>query len=97
MSEVFLDDIDRLRDKMGIPLIINSGFRCDNHNADIGGSPTSKHRLGLASDISTKNLSSEQRYNLIKNAYEIGINGIGIYKNFVHLDHRRGAPSLWVI
>lgn len=97
MNESFLRSLDSLRERIGIPLTINSGFRCDKHNTDIGGSPNSKHRLGLAADISTKNMRAKQKYNVIKNAYVVGMTGIGVYETFIHLDCRRGAPSLWRI
>src|SRR5271156_2116958 len=34
-----------------IPLKVLSGFRCVQHNKDIGGSPKSYHLTGMAADI----------------------------------------------
>lgn len=32
-------------------IIINSGYRCEDHNAEVGGSETSKHMSGEAADV----------------------------------------------
>lgn len=40
-----------LRDYMGIPGIINSGYRCPKLNAKVGGASNSAHMLGTAVDI----------------------------------------------
>lgn len=40
-----------LRDAMGIPITINSAFRCKELNDAVGSSDTSFHRLGCAADI----------------------------------------------
>lgn len=40
-----------LRDKLGKPITINSGFRCKELNDAVQSSDTSFHRLGCAADI----------------------------------------------
>ena len=40
-----------LRDAWGNPLAINSGYRCDELNAAVGGIPTSQHVKGEAADV----------------------------------------------
>ena len=35
----------------GVPIIINSGYRCVKHNKDVGGVPDSQHLKGKAADI----------------------------------------------
>lgn len=34
-----------------LKVIINSGYRCEEHNRAVGGVPNSTHRLGIAADI----------------------------------------------
>ena len=54
------DDIDQrvvnmaqaIRDELGVPVHINSGCRCEKHNARSGGVKGSKHTKGLAADLS---------------------------------------------
>ena len=44
--------LEALRGKLGKALTVNSGFRCEKHNARTdGASKTSWHRLGCAADI----------------------------------------------
>ena len=45
--------LDPLREAYGKPIIVTSGFRCDELNRLIGGSKTSQHRTGQAVDIRT--------------------------------------------
>lgn len=40
-----------LRDKIGKPIIINSGYRCPAVNARVGGADKSAHLYGRAADI----------------------------------------------
>lgn len=45
------DRLERVRDVLGAPVRITSGYRSPELNARIKGSKTSKHMLGLAADI----------------------------------------------
>ena len=45
--------LDPLREAYGKPIIITSGFRCEELNRLVGGSKTSQHRAGMAADIRT--------------------------------------------
>ena len=44
-------ELEKVRAITGEPLPINSGFRCDELNAAVGGSPTSYHKDFLAADF----------------------------------------------
>ena len=99
---VFLGDeenvqlLQLLRDKLDIPLIVNSGYRCHSHNASeaVKGRPNSRHLQGDAFDVSTVGLSGWHKYMLIKEALELGFRGIGIAKTFIHLD-LRDIGTMW--
>ena len=43
--------LEPIREKIGCPLVISSGFRSEKVNALVGGSKTSQHILGQAADI----------------------------------------------
>ena len=43
--------LEPVREKIGCPLVISSGFRSEKVNALVGGSKTSQHILGQAADI----------------------------------------------
>lgn len=41
-----------IRDEIGVPIRINSGYRCPVHNANVGGVKSSNHTKGYAADLS---------------------------------------------
>ncbi|MEH6696690.1 MAG: D-Ala-D-Ala carboxypeptidase family metallohydrolase [Hyphomonas sp.] len=86
----FLDALEALRAAMGRPLIINSGHRCEGWNAAVGGAAQSKHRT-IAVDMA---LAGHDRFALLTAAERLGFTGIGLAKNFIHLDRRPG-PARW--
>ena len=43
-----LDMAQTLRDELGVPVRVNSGYRCEKHNARVGGVKGSFHTKGLA-------------------------------------------------
>jgi hypothetical protein len=43
--------IQPVRDLLGVPITVNSGYRCDEVNTKVGGSDSSQHVLGEAADI----------------------------------------------
>ena len=88
MNSQLLDKLQSVRDLLGFPLTINSGFRCAEHNKAVGGSPNSQHLLGKAVDISMRGLTGEKKHRLLKAAFIHGFNGLGVYSTFLHLDVR---------
>lgn len=91
-----LSKLQELRNTLRFPLNINSGFRCEKHNQDIGGKKGSYHLKGLAADISLKGISFENRHRLLKNTM-LNFRGIGVYKSFIHMDLRdKTNKSLWI-
>lgn len=53
--------LDKVREMWGKPLIVNSGYRCDNLNKAVGGSAKSQHRLGKAADITTGSVEGNRQ------------------------------------
>ena len=45
--------LDPLREAYGKPIIVTSGYRCEELNRLVGGSKNSQHRAGMAVDIRT--------------------------------------------
>lgn len=43
--------LDLFRAAWGAPVRVNSGFRCEKHNKEVGGAENSRHLLGCAADI----------------------------------------------
>lgn len=84
VSGILIDKLNEARKIFGKPMILNSGYRCKQHNADIGGSPNSAHLAGAAADIKCDN--SRDRFNMLKALIEVGFNRIGIAETFIHVD-----------
>lgn len=56
---------ERVREIIGRPLIINSGFRCVKLNNAVGGSLTSQHLYAEAIDIRVNGKTSSEVFNMI--------------------------------
>ena len=54
-----------IRDALGVPVRVNSGCRCDKHNAKVGGVKGSKHTKGLAADLSCS-LGAAKMFDTVK-------------------------------
>lgn len=97
-SHVQIDDklvelLQKLRDRLNVPLIVNSAFRCEVRNNQVGGATRSQHLYGKAADIAMRTipLSIEE---VAEIADELGFDGIGLYNTFIHLDVR-GSKARW--
>ena len=93
-----VDKLQHIRDVLGVPLKITSGYRCIVHNASktVGGSPNSKHRYGMAADWRTLNRTvNPVALGIIAQA--VGFGGIGIYWHpkaaMCHADTRTGKAT----
>lgn len=82
-----------LRNKVGHPLHINSGYRCPDLNREVGGVATSQHVKGEAADIAASD--PLELATAARNTPEIWreIDQMIIYSTFVHFSHRRGGPQ----
>ena len=52
--------LEEVRKAVGMPLHINSAFRCVEANAKVGGKPSSQHCKGAAADIKVKGMTPDQ-------------------------------------
>jgi uncharacterized protein YcbK (DUF882 family) len=82
--------LNSIRSTIGRPLIVTSGFRTEEHNAEVGGVDSSAHTGGYAVDIACRD--SRLRFLIIQAALNVGISRIGIAKSFVHLDADPSKP-----
>lgn len=59
--------LEPIREKIGCPLVISSGYRSDKLNSLVGGSKTSQHLLGQAADIQIfdKKLNNRDLFEII--------------------------------
>lgn len=61
------EQLQRIRDRYGKPIIISSGYRCDKLNRAVGGAKNSDHIFGAASDIH----SVEDTYEANKELWDV--------------------------
>jgi len=95
VSNELISMLDVARKKYGKSMAINSGYRTIEHNAKVGGKPTSSHLKGLAADISCTN--STDRFLLEGILREVGFTRIGIGNSFIHvdIDKDKAQKVLW--
>lgn len=85
-----------LQGALGRTFKINSGYRDPEHNERVGGAKNSQHIHRNAIDIDVRDLSHADRVKVIEQASALGFQGIGVYKNAIHLDmgrRRTWGPS----
>lgn len=82
VDEKLVEILQKIRDHFGVSVNVNSGYRCKEHNAEVGGSTSSHHMKGMAADIVVKGVKPED---VAKFAESIGIKRIGLYDSFVHI------------
>jgi len=81
-----------LREKLGKPVNISSGFRCNELNALVGGKPNSQHLTGEAADIFVNSCTAPTLYNYIKGCgieYDQLILERTANGSWVHISYRR--------
>lgn len=91
---VVLDRWEQVQGVFGKQLPVVSGARDAATNAKAGGAKKSQHLEGNALDIDVSSLDYAERRRLIETASAMGFTGIGIYKNSIHLDMRKGR-AIW--
>ena len=86
-----------LRDELGEPININSGYRTKSYNKKVGGVPRSQHLQAKAADITVRSKTPKQLAAIIERLIKAGRmkqGGLGIYPSFVHYDVR-GTKARW--
>lgn len=85
-----------IRDTLGKPMVIGSGYRCPELNKIVGGAKNSQHMKGEASDISLGNMTEVYRFGrLVKTTPNLfkEVDQMILYDTFVHLSHKRLGPQ----
>lgn len=65
-------------------MVVNSGYRCPTHNANVGGIKTSEHLKGNAADINVVGINPDDVYRVADKLFDKG--GVGRYNTFTHVD-----------
>jgi len=93
IDSIFLHKLRQAREIAEVPFIINSGYRCENHNKEVG-STSRNHVEGKAADI--KAIDGPTRGKILKGLYKAGFVRIGVSKTFIHCDTMDAVESCWL-
>lgn len=91
IDTALVEHLQKIRTHFGVPVVINSAYRCEKHNKAVGGAANSYHTKGMAADIVVTGVKPLE---VARYAESIGILGIGLYDDFVHIDTRENK-SFW--
>ena len=98
--QLLAEQLQVLRDYVGKPIKINSGYRSPHYNDSVvKGAKFSQHKLGTAADIRIDGLSSREVHGIVSELIKDGRmkeGGLGRYisKGFTHYDIR-GNKVRW--
>ena len=76
-----------LRDKLGKPIIVTSGYRCTHLNRILDGKANSQHLVGQAADIKVKDMSASALQNFIATSGLEFDQCINEYNRWVHVSY----------
>jgi len=87
--------LETLRLRAGGPVIVQDGYRCPEHNLQVGGVSDSQHCLGMAADVLICGCDLQQMFDLANSVPDFAQGGIGVYDGgFIHVDIRN-TPARW--
>jgi uncharacterized protein YcbK (DUF882 family) len=91
LSRELVRKLEGLRAAVGRPVVITSGYRCERHNAAVGGAARSLHLAGRAADVSYRPGGSLEAAEADLHALRQIASRIGFYeflpnlsKNYIH-------------
>lgn len=87
--------LEALRGALGLPIRINSAYRCKAHNKAVGGVTESQHTRGRAADITVEGMAPEEVAAAAEKIEGFSYGGIGRYKTFTHVDVRTSGKARW--
>ena len=77
--------LDPVREKLGMPIVVNSGYRCEKHNKDVGGVRNSQHLRGEAADIHCQDNERLKQLIIENGKFDQLID----YGSFLHVSYKR--------
>ena len=97
--KLLAENLQKIRDHIGLPIKVLSGYRSPEYNKQVGGARYSQHLLALAADIRVKKYSPSDLQGIVIGmikAGELHQGGVGVYNrsNFLHYDCR-GRAARW--
>ena len=94
ISPALILKLQSLRDLVGKPIHITSGYRCHSYNKRVNGVINSPHLEGLAADLQVEGMTTTTLAIL---ANRIKYLRLGIYPKHLHIDIKPANPSKYWI
>lgn len=86
--------LDPVRQRLGRPVVVNSGYRCPGHNRAVGGVAHSQHLVGEAADIAPPHGSGLMVQDIGRVIEELGkFDQLIYYPNFIHVSWKRNGVN----
>ncbi|MBM4327954.1 MAG: peptidase M15 [Deltaproteobacteria bacterium] len=99
ISTELVAKLDMIRERIGLPIIVISGARCERHNRKVGGKERSAHvpRSGVSHAADVRCADTMFRFAFLAAALPV-FRRIGIAKDFIHVDDDPDLPQgvIWV-
>ena len=95
INHALIELLQAIRDKLGSSITIVSGYRCEQHNHEVGGAKHSQHVLGNAADIKVAGMNPHKVHEYIASHFNQRAKGLGKYNTFTHIDVRSGENARW--
>lgn len=95
VTQPLLNALERFRDIVGQPVLINDAYRCPSHNKEVGGVPNSQHVLGNAADIRVKGFTAQELFEIAIQVPLIHGFGRDDFKSYLHIDVRPLPYVMW--
>ena len=91
-----LEVLQPLRDHLGKPVVVSSGYRCKDLNRNVGGVENSQHLKGEAADIKVRDreeLIDVMRYIMDETDFDQLIREKSGSTEWVHVSHKRNGNN----
>ena len=95
LEKITIPQMNIIREFLGVPIVVNSGFRCQELNRKVKGVYNSKHLEGLALDGTPIGISVIEAWEKLKNSkYASLLDQCILYKkkNFIHFGFCDNIP-----
>ena len=102
MDMQFMGLLQSLRNEVGRPMKITSGYRSPRHSIEAAKEAPGTHAMGRAVDIAC---AGEEAMDILEGALWLGFTGVGVAQKgknrFLHLDnldsgeHTANRPAIW--
>jgi hypothetical protein len=93
---LLIEDLDDVRDELGMPIVLKSLCRCAAWNAHEGGAPNSAHLVGpdgYCHAVDVKAIDPGTKFLVFNAMWHRGYRRIGFGSTFIHFDNALHLPQ----